>query len=189
LLLLPNEWVIFEVIHDYRLSLVNNDGGISNVLMVGGMHSPAILSSNGAEHLGLAQKPCGGGILGVHPEDRALLGSNTSAAVDSNTAGLGSLGCPGRPPAGSIAKRKIPGGSGDSVPRCAPAQPHDSHPRIINKPTHFGRCHEARKPIRVVQFAFDFSHALIETTFLGLKKGSSGKFVPGEGMCYSGRHL
>jgi len=25
----------------------------------------------------------------VHPEDRALLGSNPSAAVDSNTAGLG----------------------------------------------------------------------------------------------------
>lgn len=37
----------------------------------------------------------------VHPEDRAVLGSDPSAEVNSNTAG--------RPPAGSIRKRKIPG--------------------------------------------------------------------------------
>src|ERR1017187_10951728 len=30
-------------------------------------------------------------VSGVRPEDRALLGSNPSAVVDSNTAGLGSL--------------------------------------------------------------------------------------------------
>ena len=40
---------------------------------------------------GLAQraKPAKKAI--VHPEDRALLGSNSSAAVDSNTAGSGSF--------------------------------------------------------------------------------------------------
>src|SRR5438093_12041157 len=43
----------------------------------------------------------------VRPEDRALLGSNPSAAVDSNTAGLGGSRRPGRPPAGSTSKRKI----------------------------------------------------------------------------------
>jgi putative transposase len=36
------------------------------------------------------------------------------AAVDSNTAGLGGFGRPGRPPAGSTAKRKIPGVQGQS---------------------------------------------------------------------------
>ena len=56
----------------------------------------------------------------VHPEHRALLGSNPSAAVDSNTAGLGGFGRPGRPPAGSMAKRKIPGGLGDRVPHFIP---------------------------------------------------------------------
>jgi hypothetical protein len=50
----------------------------------------------------------------VHPEDRALLGSNLSAAVNSNTAGLGGLGRPGRLPAGSTAMRKIPGVRGQS---------------------------------------------------------------------------
>src|SRR5207248_2764720 len=50
-----------------------------------------------------AETPC------VHSEDRALLGSNPSAAVDSNTAGLGGASRPGRPPAGSTTKRKIPG--------------------------------------------------------------------------------
>src|SRR5262249_44516695 len=55
----------------------------------------------------------------VHPEGRALLGSNPSAAVNSNTAGLGGFGHPGRPPAGSIAKRKIPGVRGQS-PRVVP---------------------------------------------------------------------
>jgi hypothetical protein len=54
----------------------------------------------------------------VLPEDRALLGSNPSAAVDSNTAGPGGFGRPGRPaPAGSTPKRKIPGGLGDRVPQ------------------------------------------------------------------------
>src|ERR1043166_10009144 len=53
----------------------------------------------------------------VRPEDRALLGSNPSAAADSNTAGLDDFGRPGRPPAGSTTKRKIPGGLGDSVPQ------------------------------------------------------------------------
>ena len=48
-----------------------------------------------------AQKPF------VRSEDRALLGSNPSAATDSKTAGLGGFGRPGRPPAGSIPKRKI----------------------------------------------------------------------------------
>ncbi len=57
----------------------------------------------------------------VHPEDRALLGSNPSAAVGSNTAGLGGFGRPGRPPAGSTAKRKIPG-VGDRVPESFPEQ-------------------------------------------------------------------
>ena len=54
-------------------------------------------------------------IANVEPEDRALLGSNPSAAIDSNTAGLGEEVHPGRPPAGSISKRKIPGGLGDRV--------------------------------------------------------------------------
>ena len=103
---------------------------------------PTLSGKNDVEYPGLNQKPCGGRVLGVHPEDKALLGSNPSAVVDSNTAGLGGLNCPGRPPAGSTAKRKIPGGSGDSVPRCAPAQPHDSHPRITKKPAHFGRWNE-----------------------------------------------
>ena len=53
----------------------------------------------------------------VEPEDRALLGSNPSAEFNSNTAGLGEKACPGRPPAGSIPMRKIPGGLGDRVPR------------------------------------------------------------------------
>jgi hypothetical protein len=43
----------------------------------------------------------------VRPEDRALLGSNPSAAMDSYNAGLGGLGRPGRLPAGTITKRKI----------------------------------------------------------------------------------
>jgi len=52
----------------------------------------------------------------------------------------------------------------------AAAQTHDSHPRITKKTTHFGRWHEAGKPIRVAQLTFEFSHALIETRFLGLEK-------------------
>src|SRR5437879_7574639 len=56
----------------------------------------------------------------VHPEGRALLGSNPIAAVDSYTAGLGGLCRPGRPPAGTTTKRKIPGGLGDSVPQVEP---------------------------------------------------------------------
>ena len=133
-------------------------------------HPPTLSGSNDVEYPGLNQKPCRGRVLGVQPEDKALLGSNPSAVVDSNTAGLSGLSCSGRPPAGSTAKRKIPGGSGDSVPRCALAQPHDSHPRITKKPTHFVRWHEAGKPIRVAQLTFEFSHALIGTRFLGREK-------------------
>jgi hypothetical protein len=40
---------------------------------------------------GLAQPPKRAKEAVVHPEDRALLGSNSSAAVDSNTAGLGGI--------------------------------------------------------------------------------------------------
>ncbi len=63
----------------------------------------------------------------VRPEDRALLGSNPSAAVDSNTAGLGGTIRPGRPPEGSALKRKIPGVRGQS-PRAVPGSNQDRNP-------------------------------------------------------------
>src|SRR5512139_1060634 len=63
---------------------------------------------------GLGKKPKRGKALLVGPEDRALLGSNPSAAADSYTAGLGGLRRPGRPPAGTNPKRKIPGVRGQS---------------------------------------------------------------------------
>jgi len=47
----------------------------------------------------------------VHPEDRTLLGSNLSAAMDSYTAGLGGFGRPSRLPAGTI---NVPSWSPDS---------------------------------------------------------------------------
>src|ERR1017187_4535326 len=59
----------------------------------------------GHRHPWLGKWMGGDRVSGVRPADRALLGSNPSAVVDSNTAGLGSLGCPGRPPAGSTGKR------------------------------------------------------------------------------------
>ena len=46
---------------------------------------------------------------------RSKTGGGPRAAIDSNTAGLGEGSRPGRPPAGSIPKRKIPGGLGDRV--------------------------------------------------------------------------
>jgi len=55
---------------------------------------------------------------GVRPEDRALQGCNLSAGSGSNTAGPGgdSATRAGNP-AGSIPRRKIPGGLGDRVPQ------------------------------------------------------------------------
>ena len=53
----------------------------------------------------------------VRPEDRAIQGWNPSAELNANTAGLsGSAVRLGPATAGSIPKRKIPGGLGDSVP-------------------------------------------------------------------------
>jgi hypothetical protein len=71
-------------------------------------------------------------------EDRALLGSNLSAAVNSNTAGLGGASRPGRPPAGSTAMRKIPGVRGQS-PRVVPQSNQNRNPwqkcvSIFNQP-------------------------------------------------------
>lgn len=68
----------------------------------------------------------------VDPEDRALQGSNPSAAIDSNTAGLGEEARPGRPPAGSISKRKIPGGLGDRVPQVQSSPSSSSQTKKTN---------------------------------------------------------
>ena len=68
--------------------------------------------------VGLELEAKAGRIGVVHPEDRALQGCNPSAGWASEPAGPGGgdIARAGQP-AGPSRKRKIPGGSGDRVPR------------------------------------------------------------------------
>jgi hypothetical protein len=47
----------------------------------------------------------------------------------------------------------------------APMERHRSQPRITENTMHLGRRHKSRKPIRIAQLPFNFSHPLIETRF------------------------
>jgi hypothetical protein len=77
----------------------------------------------------LANRRCEVMVGAVHAEGRALLGSNPSAEVDSDTVGFGGFGHPGRPPAGSVTKRKIPAVLGQRL-RVVPHSNHNRNPGV-----------------------------------------------------------